>query len=1274
MKCIKKILCILLMFAFSLSIVPQSVLALSVPYPSLNNVTDPKTFTALPGVYEMGDGYAVIWATTFAGMGYIEYTYQGTKYTVYDEKNGIVRTNDTIHVVKVPYEHLAGNSYMVYSKEVTSHRGAITNYGTTISAGPITLKKYDGGTNDFDMLVLTDVHGQLGWARSVAAQFGKDPDMVVFSGDIVNNIDSKESVATMFNIMGTVTGGRYPIVYCRGNHETRGIYSTTLLDYFPTKTGEFYFDFRYGPLWGVVIDTGEDKEDSHEYYGGLANYKEYHQKQEVWLRSLRYDTSATFRFGIYHIPYISSLSNGIDLSDSVKHLGLQFAVSGHEHTYSVVSGSSAGVYHSNYISGGYDVNVGTFVTLDNNAKKAYITSKTSSGASTGYNNYGVSLTSSIGSVPSAGTEPAYGTNAKFTPSGSPKGSISISVEPTVFETGGDYYNVVWETQTNSSSAKGMTGYIEYTYNGKTYQLFDEVGGYRRSYSSIHTVKVPKAHLNNNKYKVGSYIVEFSYTNPSAQVGRYYSRGDYVVSKDYWFEDRRDDSAVNVVVCPDVVSSPATKNLAAAQQSASALGTSPTLFVFNGDTTLSAVNDSADIRNVFAVTSTISGGIHPVVFSRGNSECRGLYATEIIKYIPTATGEFYFDFTYGDYHFVNLDTTEDSADGNFSGRVTLSAVRQRENTWLNSISGGKIVAISHMPLSTIKNAFGYDWETLLKGKGAVLSINGHSTSFSLKETVNSNSIYAVTAGGGYWTGSEAIHTSSSIILSDNYAYIKAAKYQSGGITYLENKSVSLSNGTTMSFASQQPTKSNGVYVLTTPAHIRWIADNCTSANSFAGETFIMKNDIDLMLVPIAPIGGNDAVNDDNNSTSKAFAGTFDGNRYKIKNLNLSTGHNGVGFFGMLRNGTVKNLTIDGGYISGGWFTGGIAGAAFGSTIEDCYTDATVHSVGGSKVGGIVGFLSKGSTVKRCANLGAVTIRNSQGNVGGITGQIGGSDNKIYSTYNRGVIASHGTSSFAGGIMGYASSTAGCEIKDCYNASAVLGAGSKGTILGSCSGSSKVTISNTYYATGFGGASKGANGTDSWSTSSGSGTLKSRSQSEMKSSSMASTLNSTDYTYSASLNGGYPIHKNSLLTPGSSSVTPPITPTVPQKITLKSGSGLTISGGTLYGVAEKTTVSQLRAKISNTSGITINSVGTGSVITLTVDGTVTDSVTILVMGDLDGDGVISTTDYLRVKGAFLGSVSMSGIYKAAADIDGNNIIDSTDYARVKGQFLGTYNIYA
>ncbi len=1250
--------------------IPQGPLALNVSSPALN-VSATKYFTASPAVYEMGDGYAVIWATNFSGTGYIKYNYLGVEHTVYDERNNIVRTNDTIHVVKVPYEHLQGNSYTVYSTEVTSHNYAITNYGTTISAGPITLKAYDGGTDDFDILVLTDTHSQLTWSKNAAAQFSKDPDLVVFSGDIVNSIESKTDIAAMFNIMGSVTGGKYPVVYCRGNHETRGIYATALLDYFPTKTGEFYFDFRYGPLWGVVMDTGEDKVDSHEYYGNLANYKEYNEKQEAWLRSLRMDTTADYRLGIYHIPGIGSLANGIDFTDSVHHLGLQFAVSGHDHKCRLVDGSNVGVAHDTYICGGYDRNAGTFITMNRNTQTAYITSKSDAGAiCDGFNSYPVALSNEAGSVPEALEDPDYGTNAHFSPSAASAGTISISVQPTVFETGGDWYNIVWATASTNSTSKGSTGYVEYEYNGKTYQRFDEAGGYRRSCNNIHTVMVPKAHLNNNTYRVGSFLVHYSYVNPSTQAGRYYSSGDYVVSKDFVFENKSADEAVNLIACTDMkVISSDTTMLTAAQKAVEGLGTSPTLVLVNGDVVSIALNSNSDLIDFFSGTAAISGGMHPVVFSRGNSECRGYLATDLIKYIPTVTGEFYYSFTCGEYTFVNIDTAEDDPDDQliewqgstvkkYGNRVTFDKLRQEQLDWFSSLPQEKIVAISHIPLSKLKSHFGLDYEPVLKAKGAVLCISGHDTVYSLKETVDEDSIYTIIAGG--FNSSAAHHIAVSVLLSDDYAYINACKYLNSATTYPDSKTVSLSTGNTLTHSVSQPPMVNGIYMLSTPAHINWISRYCLSTTSYAGKTFKMSNDIDMMLVPFTPIGGNDDVSADNNTSSAAFAGTFDGNGYQIKNLNIVTSNNNVGFFGVVRNGTVKNLTLSAGMVDGGWYIGGLAGASYGAVYENCYCDVMVFSESGSKVAGITGFLSHGSIINRCANFGSVSAHHVGGSAAGIAGQIySATVNDINNSYNRGNIAAHGETAIAGGIFGYAGNVA-VAVKNCYNAASVACPGSQGAVLGSYSNSANLTVSNSYFTAGFNGADTATKDSNTWSSVNGTGTIPSLTMDAMRSQATAALLSADDFVYVPTLNDGYPIHKND--------------PRINTIILLSNDSRYILENGFIKGIAAGTSIDEIRNNIVNDSGISISTAATGGTITLTVDGVVADSAVIIILGDVDGNGCVDTTDYLRVKNAVLGRFTLDDTAFVAADINENGEIDSDDLAAIKNHFLGTHNLYA
>ena len=87
-----------------------------------------------------------------------------------------------------------------------------------------------------------------------------------------------------------------------------------------------------------------------------------------------------------------------------------------------------------------------------------------------------------------------------------------------------------------------------------------------------------------------------------------------------------------------------------------------------------------------------------------------------------------------------------------------------------------------------------------------------------------------------------------------------------------------------------------------------------------------------------------------------------------------------------------------------------------------------------------------------------------------------------------------------------------------------------------------------------------------------------------------------------------------------------------------------------------------------------VGTGFTVKLFVDGVEKDSTVIAIKGEVTGDGVIDTTDYIRIKLAFLGTYSFEGAFSIAADVDESNELDTTDYVRIKLHFLGTYNLFA
>ncbi len=67
-------------------------------------------------------------------------------------------------------------------------------------------------------------------------------------------------------------------------------------------------------------------------------------------------------------------------------------------------------------------------------------------------------------------------------------------------------------------------------------------------------------------------------------------------------------------------------------------------------------------------------------------------------------------------------------------------------------------------------------------------------------------------------------------------------------------------------------------------------------------------------------------------------------------------------------------------------------------------------------------------------------------------------------------------------------------------------------------------------------------------------------------------------------------------------------------------------------------------------------------------------VIVRGDVDGSGVIDTTDFLRVKNNFLGLLKLDGVFVTAADADCGGSIDSTDLLQIKRYFLGEFDLYA
>ena len=85
-----------------------------------------------------------------------------------------------------------------------------------------------------------------------------------------------------------------------------------------------------------------------------------------------------------------------------------------------------------------------------------------------------------------------------------------------------------------------------------------------------------------------------------------------------------------------------------------------------------------------------------------------------------------------------------------------------------------------------------------------------------------------------------------------------------------------------------------------------------------------------------------------------------------------------------------------------------------------------------------------------------------------------------------------------------------------------------------------------------------------------------------------------------------------------------------------------------------------------------VGTGMKLSLVVAGEAKETLTLVVTGDLNGDGQLTLTDFVLLKSHLLGNRALSGAYREAADLTGDGEITLTDFIRYKSFLLGTSGI--
>jgi predicted MPP superfamily phosphohydrolase len=258
-----------------------------------------------------------------------------------------VEANETVHKVTLEgLERGTPYAYRVVSREILKLLPYHFEFGETITSEVFHFAMPDSGTDSVSFVVFNDMHESPELRQLLFPVAREHPfDLAVLNGDILNYIhDLEQPVKQLAEPYAELMAGRAPFVLVRGNHETRGYHARHLLEYVATSNGRYYFSLDWGPVHFVVLDSGEDKPDDHEEYGGLVDFEGYRDEQTEWLRREIHTEAfkdAPFRVVLTHIPLFAGGYGGDECQKRWAPLlnegRVDLHLSGHTHRHAILA-------------------------------------------------------------------------------------------------------------------------------------------------------------------------------------------------------------------------------------------------------------------------------------------------------------------------------------------------------------------------------------------------------------------------------------------------------------------------------------------------------------------------------------------------------------------------------------------------------------------------------------------------------------------------------------------------------------------------------------------------------------------------------------------------------------------------------------------------------------------------------------------------------------------------------------------------------------------------
>ncbi len=295
---------------------------------------------SFPSVCAVGDKYQIVGSVQEFGTVAVEVNGQ----LYYEDNSGVLPCMKRNYKISVPRRELdIVKQYAIVYKRVIEKKKYFSVVEEEVKK-VFNFKPIEK-TEDINIIHLADVHKRYALAKSASEYFGDECDLFIINGDI-DEVEKEEDFLEVLSFIGEVARGETPIVFVRGNHDTRGKLAEKYAEYFPSNGKSTFFNFEVGCVGGIALDVGEDKVDKTETYAGLNVFENYRKIQTEYLKSQQ-KTKKKYFIAVSHIPICkTTLHKGDEFDiesdtyttwcEELKRIGTNFLISGHLHKAFVI--------------------------------------------------------------------------------------------------------------------------------------------------------------------------------------------------------------------------------------------------------------------------------------------------------------------------------------------------------------------------------------------------------------------------------------------------------------------------------------------------------------------------------------------------------------------------------------------------------------------------------------------------------------------------------------------------------------------------------------------------------------------------------------------------------------------------------------------------------------------------------------------------------------------------------------------------------------------------